>query len=269
MDFQKLVELFEQLEKTSSGNILRQHISNFLKLIEKEDISTTCYLLLGSIDSEFSGITLGMAEKSILKAISTVAGISQQKVKTEFHRVGDVGEVAEELLKNRSRPLIKPKPLTIHDLHKELHKISNTTGTGSQEKKSAILSSLLQRTNLTGAKYLLRISLGTLRLGIATQTILDSLSIAFLGSKSEKKQIEQIYNICPDIGLIAETLSNKGITELKKIKPQVGRPIKMMLAQRLEHLEDLPKKIPGKIAVEGKYDGERVQMPHTLGRINW
>ena len=49
----------------------------------------------------------------------------------------------------------------------------------------------------------------------------------------------------------------------------MGRPIKMMLAQRVKSLEEVSKKIPGRLAVEGKYDGERIQAHKNKdGRIS-
>ena len=77
--------------------------------------------------------------------------------------------------------------------------------------------------------------------------------------KKNKEILENAYNICPDLGIIAETLAIKGIKSVEKINIQVGRPIKMMLAQRIGSLDELSKKMPGKVSVEGKYDGERIQ----------
>ena len=40
----------------------------------------------------------------------------------------------------------------------------------------------------------------------------------------------------------------------------MGRPVKSMLAQRVEVFEELEERISGKKAAEEKYDGERVQI---------
>jgi len=96
-------------------------------------------------------------------------------------------------------------------------------------------------------------------MGVGDMTVLDALSIAFTGDKEAKEKLERAYNICPDLGIIAETLAKKGIKEIEKIDVHVGRPIKMMLAQRVDELEEIQKKIPSEVTVEAKYDGERVQ----------
>ncbi|HLC71022.1 MAG TPA: ATP-dependent DNA ligase, partial [Candidatus Nanoarchaeia archaeon] len=68
------------------------------------------------------------------------------------------------------------------------------------------------------------------------------------------------YNICPDVGIIAETLVRGGIKGIEKIDIHVGRPIKMMLCQRVDEIDEIAEKMPGEFAVEAKYDGERVQV---------
>ncbi|MDP3733710.1 MAG: DNA ligase, partial [Nanoarchaeota archaeon] len=67
MDFQKLVELYEHLERTSSGNTMREILAEFFKKVPTEDIAIVTYLTLGQIASEYDGVVLGMAEKSVLK----------------------------------------------------------------------------------------------------------------------------------------------------------------------------------------------------------
>ncbi len=119
--------------------------------------------------------------------------------------------------------------------------------------------SLLQKATPIGAKYVARIVLGIMRLGSGDMAVLDALAIAFTGGKENKEHLEAAYNICPDLGIIAETVAKHGLKGIQKIDIKVGRPIKMMLCQRVEALEEIPEKIPGEVTVEAKYDGERVQ----------
>ncbi len=260
MEFQKLVNVFEELEKTSSGNAMREILAAFFKDVSKDEIAVVSYLLLGKIASEYEDIVLGMADKSILKAIAAAGGTDVSKVKKIMQRKGDAGLTAEEVLKQKPRTLVPVGKLTVEELHKGLRKIAETAGEGSQERKSNALISLLQKTSGKGAKYVIRIALGTLRLGAGDMTLLDALAIAFTGEKKNKEVIEQAYNICPDVGIIAESVARHGLKGVQRMEAQVGRPIKMMLAQRVKEIEEMPKKIPGMFTVEAKYDGERVQI---------
>ena len=263
MDFQKLADIYEELEKTSSGNKMREILADFFKKVPEDDIAVISYLTLGQIASEYEGVVLGMAEKSALKAVAKAAGVDESKVKKTMQETGDAGLAAEKLLQKKPQTLVPVGKLTIKELFEKLHKITKTVGIGSQEEKINILVNLLQKSSSKGAKYIIRIALGTLRIGAGDMTVLDALAITYTGSKENKAQLEKAYNICPDVGIIAETLAKKGMKGIEKIDVHVGRPIKMMLAQRVDNLAEVHEKIPGMLGVEAKYDGERIQAHKT------
>ncbi len=263
MDFQKLVDIYEELEKTSSGNAMREILSEFFKKVPSDEIAMVSYLTLGQIASEYESVVLGMAEKSVLKAISTASGSDLSKVQKFMQETGDVGLTAEKALQKKPTTLIPLGKLTVKELFDKLHKITEMSGSGSQDQKTNLLASLLQKASSKGAKYISRIALGTLRMGVGDMTVLDALAIAYTGDKKNKEQLEIAYNICPDLGLIAQAIAEKGLAGIKHISVHPGRPIKMMLAQRVKSLDEVKEKIPGKLAAEGKYDGERVQAHKT------
>src|SRR3989344_7496796 len=144
MDFEKLVEVYEQLEKTASGNEIREILSTFFKSVPKDDIALVSYLTLGQIGSHYEGLVLGMAEKSILKSIALAGGVDLKKVSILFQERGDIGLTAEKVLQKKPRTLVPVGRLTIQEFFKKLHDLADSSGNGSQEAKSNILVSLLQ-----------------------------------------------------------------------------------------------------------------------------
>ncbi|MEK6846383.1 MAG: ATP-dependent DNA ligase, partial [Nanoarchaeota archaeon] len=259
MDFQKLAEVYEELEQTSSGNKMREILAEFFKKVPEEEIVHIAYLTLGKLSADYDEVVLGLAEKSVLKAIAMAGGIDVTKAAKIMQETGDIGLTAEKLLQKKPQTLVPLGKLTVKELFEKLHKIAEISGSGSQDQKASILVSLLQKATPVGAKYVARIVLGTMRLGSGDMAVLDALAIAFTGGKENKKYLEAAYNICPDLGIIADTVVKSGLKGIQKIDIKVGRPIKMMLCQRVENLEEIPEKIPGEVTVEAKYDGERVQ----------
>jgi DNA ligase-1 len=259
MEFQKLAELYEQLEKTSSGNSMREILADFFKQVPVDDIAMISYLTLGQIASDYDGLILRMADKSVLKAVIVASGAESSKANKLMQELGDVGLVGEKLLEKKPRTLVPLGKLMVKEMFQTLHKIAEMEGEGSQDQKQNMIAGMLQKASPKGAKYICRIALGTLRMGVGDMTVLDALSIAFTGSKENKEPLERAYNICPDLGIIAETLAKHGMKAIDKIDIHVGTPIKMMLAQRVDELEEISKKIPGVFTAEAKYDGERVQ----------
>ena len=259
LKFSKLAEIYEQLEKTSSSNKMRELLSAFLKKVPTSDIESVSYLTLGQIASEFSDINLGLADKMVLRAIVSATNSSTEKVTKLYKKKGDAGLVAQELV-GRQR-----KQLSVKDVFAKLHEIAKAGGVGSQEKKISILSQLLKNASPLEAKYICRIVLSTLRLGSGYKILLAALAIAYTGKKENQKILENAYSVSPDVGIIAKTLVTKGIKAVSRIGVQVGRPIESMLCQRVSMLSQVPDKVGTPFAVEEKYDGERIQV-HKQGK---
>ncbi len=264
MQFSKLSSLYTKLESTASGNELRQILADFFKevsITNQKELPIITQLSLGKISPDYISAVLGIAEKLMLKAIAKAANKSNREVNTLMQKLGDAGLVAEKVLKTKAMTLVPTGSLDTTELYNTLHKIKEIQGTKSQDIKEKLLISMLQKTTGAEAKYLTRIILGNMRLGVADMTVLDALSICFTGDKSNKKRLERAYNVCPDLALIAKQLASYGIDKIDNIPIKVGRPIRVMLCQRVQRIEQIKEKIKSEmIQAEAKYDGERVQV---------
>jgi DNA ligase 1 len=137
---------------------------------------------------------------------------------------------------------------------------------GSQDKKIAITTNLLQSLRPVSVRFLTRILAGKLRLGFSEMTLLDAFSWMLIGNKSLRKKIEQAYNVFPDIGFIGQKLKAGGIESISKIEPVIGIPILMAKAERVSTPEEIIEKI-GECAVEPKFDGFRLQLHKDHDKI--
>ena len=63
------------------------------------------------------------------------------------------------------------------------------------------------------------------------------------GDKSLHDTLENAYNICADIGLIAKTLKEEGIEGIKAMHIQLGIPIRPAAAERLPTAQAIIEKI--------------------------
>lgn len=259
--FAKLSKLYEQLENTSSTIAMRKTLADFFKKTPKKDVDKVAYLTLGQIAPEYTEITMGIATKTALKSIAEAFGKKQEEVQQEFKKKGDVGKVAESFATK------KREKLTVKTVFETLHKIAKATGKGSQEKKTGLLAKLLRDASPLEARYLARIVLGTLRLGVGDKTVLDALTLAFTGTMKAKPEVEHAYYVCSDVGEIAKTIATSKLEGIKKISVKLGRPLQSMLCQRVKKLEEIKEKIGYPVAVEVKYDGERVQAHKDNNKI--
>ena len=267
MEFSIIAEIFEKMENTAKRIELTNLLVELLKKTPKKIIPNVVYLLQGIIRPNFEGVELGVAEKLAIRAISKSSGLPIKKIDDEYRKGGDLGITASNILKLKTQTTFKTEKITIERVYETLFKIAKLKGKGSQDLKMKYISSLLNDATPLEAKFVLKILLGTLRLGIAENTVMDALAIAFTGKKENKEQIENAYNVSSDLGKVSLIVATDGIDGIKKFKISLFSPIRPMLADRIKSEEDAIKKMPEQFAAEYKLDGERVQIHKQSNKI--
>ena len=199
-----------------------------------------------------------MADKLVLKAISSTSGASEQKTEALWVETGDPGTVAERLISKKKQTTLFSEELTVNRVFRRLTLIENSGGKDSQDKKIDHLSNLLHDSGPLEARYLCRTVTGRMRVGAGDMTILDALAEAF-ATKEDRPSIERAFNITCDIGLVGEIIADGGIDAVRSVKVTVGNPVKVMLAERLPSIPEILERMGGRCAMEYKYDGIRVQ----------
>ncbi|OGH24514.1 MAG: DNA ligase [Candidatus Levybacteria bacterium RIFCSPLOWO2_01_FULL_39_24] len=272
MLFSTLSSYFEKLEATASRLALIDILADLFKHSSKEEIEKIIYLTQGRIAPFFEATEIGMAEKQVASAIAASLNLKREEVLKSYSKLGDMGLAMQSLnlkIKNQKSKIVhltlldldtdSKKPLSVQEVLEVLTQIAKTSGLGTVEKRQSLLANLLRRADEKSAKYLVRIPLGNLRLGVGDPTILDGLAKAKLGDKSKRKLLEGAYNRTSDLGLIAKTLWEKGLGGVSKLQVIVGKPIRSELCERLPSAEKVIEKMKI-VSVQPKYDGFRVQI---------
>ena len=260
MKFSIISDAFQKMEVTSKRLELTDILVGLIKEIPEDVISKAVYLIQGKLRPNFEGVELGIAEKLVMKAMSKSSGIPLKKIEEDYNKGGDLGQTAENILKRKIQTTFSSETITLERVYETLLKIANLEGKGSQEMKMRYVSSILNDATPQEAKFILKILLGTLRLGIAENTVMDALAIAFTGEKENREVIENAYNVSSDLGKVAQVVSTGGIEQIRKFQIQLFNPIRPMLADRIKSGEDTVKKFQNDFAAEYKLDGERAQI---------
>ncbi len=256
------------MEKTSSRLLLTQELVCLLRKTPSSIIDKVVYLIQGKIYPDYEGVELGLAEKTALRAIAFSTGLNISLVEANYRTTGDLGDTARELMDSKSQTSLFAEPITVELVFSTLEKIAKTIGPGSQELKLRLVGSLMNNATLGECRYIMKLLMGTLRLGIADYTVLDSLAIAFTGEKSQRQALESAYNVSSDLGTVAKLLASQGIERVKRLKTTLFKPVRPMLAERARNASDaLSRFIGGEAAAEYKLDGERVQIHKGRKRI--
>jgi len=267
MQFSIIAEMFEKMENTSKRIELTNILVELLKKTPKKIIPNVVYLLQGILRPNFEGVELGVAEKLAIRSISKSSGLPIKKIENDYKNCGNLGLTASNILKLKTQTTFTAEKITLERVYETLIKIANVEGKGSQDLKMKYISSLLNDATPIEAKFVLNILLGTLRLGIAENTVMDALSIGFTGKKENREQVEAAYNVSSDLGKVAEVIAHEGLDGIKKFQISLFNPIRPMLADRIKSEEDAIKKMPAEFAAEYKLDGERVQIHKQVDKI--
>ena len=267
MKFSILSDSLEKMELTSKRLELTDILVELLKKTPIETMSKTIYLIQGKLRPNFEGVEIGIAEKLVIRAISKSSGSTIKKIESDYNDGGDLGKTAANILKQKTQTTFAAETITLERVYDTLLKISKLEGKGSQDMKIKYISSLLNDATPIESKFILKILLGTLRLGIAENTVMDALAIAFTNKKENRGLVENAYNVSSDLGLVSEILSQEGIEGILKFKVSMFSPIRPMLADRVKSEQEALKRIENEFAAEYKLDGERAQIHKKNNKI--
>ena len=223
----------------------------------EEEVDKICYLSLGRLAPLYEGIEFNLAEKLMVRALARAFGAAEAQVKRIFKKIGDLGDVAYQLRITNYE--LRIKNLSVSEVYDRLWEIAKDAGEKSVERKINKMAALISELDALGAKYVVRIPLGRVRLGFSDLTILDALSWMVNGDKSKRVVIEGAFSVRADIGQIARLIKEKGLRGLEAVHVSLGVPVMPALCQRLPNVEEMIKKM-GQVAVEPKYDGTRLQI---------
>ncbi|MFH1254400.1 MAG: ATP-dependent DNA ligase [bacterium] len=255
MKFIDVAQSFDQIEKESSRLKITEMLSDLLKQATPSQAATIAYLSLGDLHPTYVGTKFNFAGKSMLKVLAKLLGVTDHTVKAKESKLGDLGLVALEIETN----ILKENALTLHQVEKELDEFALISGGGSNQEKEKKLLELLKQLDPISIKYVVRIILGKLRLGFSDMTLLDAFSWMYAGDKSIRKDLEEAYNVCVDIGLIVKILKEDGLKGIKNIGIIPGVPVRPAAAERLPDAKSIIEKL-GKCVAQPKLDGFRIQV---------
>ena len=255
------------MEKTASRLALTDYLVSLLKITPADLIDKVVYLIQGKLYPDYEGIELGLAEKMAIRALAYSAGVEVSIIEANYRRTGDLGDTAQEVMKTKNQTTLLSEKMTVERVYHTLDKIARTAGSGSQELKLRLVSNLLNDATYREAKYIMKFIMGTLRLGIADHTIMDSLALAFTGNRVHRHILEKAYNVSSDLGEVAKLLATKGLESVKSQQITLFKPVRPMLGERVRSSEEAMEKINGRAAAEYKLDGERIQIHKGKAKV--
>ncbi|MGB7925150.1 MAG: ATP-dependent DNA ligase, partial [Pyrinomonadaceae bacterium] len=183
------------------------------------------------------------------EALSAATGIGAEELRPRYVRLGDAGEVAYEAILEARGESAAPT-FTLAETESLVERLSEMKGT---KNKTALMESVLARATALEAKYLVKLLLGDLRIGLKEGLVEDAIARAF---EQPLAAVSMANMLMGDIG---ETAVRARSGQLRGVEMRLFHPIKFMLATAAADLSDIARTMPEEFFVEDKFDGIRAQ----------
>jgi len=269
--FFEFTDLCLRIESIPGSLEITDVFAEFLKTVDDEELGLSCYMITGEIFPAWTGKKLGLGPNLLYAALAKAAGISPDKIKDLLRETGDIGETTYRALRDENKSqstfssffekeedlnLEKKGQLSIREVYERLKEIADISGKGAQNQKIKTLQFLFSESAPIEAKFISRIALEELRIGIGEGIVRDAIGKAF---DVPVAQVEFAFMVTNDLGEVAKTAKNGGSDALLHQNIQVNRPVKMMLAQVTNSIDSAFSDL-NEAAIEWKFDGARLQI---------
>lgn len=230
--FLALAELCRAVEATTKRTEKIRLISEFLKTLNPDEISKA---------------TLFLAGKAFPESDPRVLEISYATLSEAGRKLGQT--------------TLTEQPLTIDQVYSTFDRIADASGGRSKQRKLALLQTLLGKASPLEREFLTRMIFGEMRIGSVEGVLLDSISAA---SNVSRDLVRRAHMLHGDIGDVARRAIKEGSGSLEKIGLALFTPVKPMLAENADSIDEVLAEHDEGSAWEYKFDGARIQI-HRKG----
>jgi DNA ligase-1 len=231
-------------------------LGSYLETLSDPDLTRAARYFAGHQFAQNDARTTNVGGSIISAALSDATGFSSEDLYPRYVRLGDPGELAEEVVKETKR-VFQPT-ITLAETESLIARLSETRGV---KNKTALLAAVLHRASPLEAKYLVKLLAGDLRIGLREGLVEDAIARVFGQPLAEVSYANML------LGDIGETAKRARLGELRDVSMRLFHPIKFMLATPAADLSDVARTMPEEFLVEDKFDGIRAQAHVAVGRV--
>jgi ATP-dependent DNA ligase I len=155
--------------------------------------------------------------------------------------------------------------LTVGKTDRHLEELASIRGSGSGVLRSEALTALFASATTDERTFLLRLLVGELRQGALAGVMIDAITAAAAVPVAE---VRRAAMYAKSLGEVAVAAMTEGTAGFDRFQLQLFSPVAPMLAQTAADVEAALKELgSGKIALEWKLDGARVQAHKVGGEV--
>ena len=260
MQFLEFARICERLEGISGRLDMIEEVAGVLPRLGDDELPVFVRFIMGRVFPDWSTKKLGVGPNLLYDAVAYVAGTKRETVREAINATGDAGLAVEDLLARKEQTSFFIQELDLVDVYRELGRMAAAGGQRSQKEKLRVAQGLFGNARPLEGRYLTRLMLEELRIGMGEGNVRDAVARAFA---LDVRLVEHAHQAMNDLGEVA-LLARRDPDALSRVTIEPFRPVKMMLAQAGTIAGQVADH--GEVAVEYKYDGSRFQF-HKVGGV--
>lgn len=250
-----LADLSGRLEQTKSRLELMRQVGDLLRALPPEDLPVAARLVVGQPFPEGDPRKLDVSGATLWRAACTVAAIAIPP-EDLWSRAADFGQAVERLFVEARRDPRTPG-LTLQEVARTFDALAAQRGRGARRERETLVARLFDRASPAEAKFLAKCILGDMRHGVNQGVLLEGVARA---TGVAPEAVRRAAMLLGDVGEVARLAFQEGAGAFTDMAPRLFHPLKPMLAQPAHTLEEAWGAAAGRLALEFKLDGARVQV---------
>ncbi|MDZ7687280.1 MAG: ATP-dependent DNA ligase [Halobacteriales archaeon] len=253
MQFAEFAERAGKIETLSGDHEKVKEVASLLS--DADEVRVVARFVQGRVFPAWDDRKLDVGPSLLYDALALAGDSSADGIEESVAEKGDIGDVARGLGFGGQQTFGSTAE-AVSDVYDGFESLASKEGEGSLETKTRELGRLFMDSSPCGAKYLARLVLGEMRLGVGEGTVRDAVVSAF---DADAELVERGIMLTNDVGEVAEVARDEGEEGLASLEMVVGRPVKPMLAQTTTVENVFTDLDADEAFVQTKYDGARLQ----------
>jgi DNA ligase-1 len=243
----------EAIAATSSRLEKGAILARYLAELDDGALAVAARFFAGTVFPRHDARTVQVGPALLSRALANVAGVEVSSLGERWVAHGDAGDLAADLLAGRS-----DAGLALDEVAARLGALG---AAGSTAERRADLEALLALFGAREARYLVRLVLGELRIGLREAQVEEALASAYARPLDA---VRRAHLLRGDLGEVAQLAR---ADTLAAARLALFHPLGFMLAQPLPTAEEVARRLPAPFVLEDKYDGIRAQAHIAGGRV--
>jgi DNA ligase-1 len=250
----RFVQVAEGIRETSAKLEKTRLLAALFRELDDDDLYWAAVYFTGAAFPPGSGKVMQAGFAQLQAATLAVTGASAEAFAAEFLRWSDIGDTVAVLFGERETPYT----LSLAQLAGELERVSDTPAGAA---KALAVTELLKKLRGSEARYVAKILMAELRIGLQEGLVEDALAAAFHVKPAELRKAHQLAG---DIGKAAVAARHG---RLDSLQVALFSPLKPMLATAEVSAEAISGRLGEELWIEDKFDGIRAQAHRSGERV--